>query len=319
MFNQNKVSNNLRVAILGASGIGLTHAHIFQTLGAKIESISCSSQNSAKKIKELLSTRYGINTNAYFDVNAALDNALDAVSICTPPEYHYEHILAAFDKGLSVFCEKPLFWDNTCTMKTVQTRIEVLQSYPNCKLFVNTSNTVLLKAIGDNLPLKESVNKFSFIFHTNGSNEFENIAIDLLPHGLSILLYYFGTHKIESFNWKTSKSNFSCNFKYGHSHVKFDFVENPKVKKYLALNINGRLFERIQEGYGSDYKVYMQDVSAGNNFYFDDPFIVYIKRFIEYCQNDGDIEIDYFEEATTNLKLMAFCMEKIIQKKKYHH
>ena len=54
MFNQNKASNSLRVAILGASGIGLTHAHIFQSLGAQIKSISCSSQNSAKKVKELL-------------------------------------------------------------------------------------------------------------------------------------------------------------------------------------------------------------------------------------------------------------------------
>lgn len=35
------------------------------------------------------------------------DGSLDAVLITSPHELHYEHIIAAFERGLHVFCEKP--------------------------------------------------------------------------------------------------------------------------------------------------------------------------------------------------------------------
>jgi len=315
MFNQNKASNSLRVAIMGAGGIGLIHARVFQSLGAEIASISCSTQNTANQAKKYLATKYGIKTSAFSDINEALDNDINAVSICTPPEYHHEHIIAAFNRNLPVFCEKPLFWDTSSNLQNVQSRLQILRIHPHRQLFVNTSNTVLLQAIGNKLPLAESVNEFSFIFHTRGPNKYENIAVDLFPHGFSMLLNYFGRQEINSFVWETSQNNFNCDFNYGHYHVKFDFHENSKAKKRLSLKLNDNLFERIQEGSGNTYTVYMKDMLNGNHFYSDDPFKVYIDRFIKYCQDDKEKLEDDFKNASANLELMAYCLDKINQQK----
>ncbi len=50
---------------------------------------------------------YGVK--GYTDYAELLANeTLDAVCICTPDHFHRDMVLAAFEKGLDVFCEKPL-------------------------------------------------------------------------------------------------------------------------------------------------------------------------------------------------------------------
>ena len=41
----------------------------------------------------------------------------DIVSICTPPEYHLDHMKTVLDKGKAVFCEKLSFGINQSTIK----------------------------------------------------------------------------------------------------------------------------------------------------------------------------------------------------------
>jgi hypothetical protein len=312
---QNKSNTPLNIAILGANGIGRVHARIFHSLGIKIKAITCSSKNSASQAEKFLLDSYGIRTKAFSNINDAIAEPMDAVSICTPPHLHYEHILAAFNKRLPVFCEKPLFWDPSCNMQNVKSRLEILQNHPHRQLFVNTSNTVLLHAIGNQLPKPNSVNEFSFIFHTQGPFNYQNIAIDLLPHGFSILLKYFGEKKIKSFNAKATLNNFYCNFLYGHCKVKFDFQEKPNGIKRLAFGFNDDLFERRQEGIDITYKVYMQELKSGNRFYSDDPFKTYIEKFIKYCHKNKLERKDNFMEASKNLELVAYCLDRINQQK----
>ena len=130
---------------------------------------------------------------------------------------------------------------------------------------------------------------------------YEDIAVDLFPHGFSILLNYFGRQEINSFVWETSQHNFNCDFNYGHCHVQFDFHENSTAKKRLSLKLNDNLFERFQEGSGNTYTVYMKDMINGNHFYYDDPFKIYIKRFIKYCQIDKENKVDDYKITFANL------------------
>ena len=152
------------------------------------------------------------------------------------------------------------------------------------------------------------------MFYTQGSYNYEDIAIDLLPHGISVLLNYFGKKEIHSFNWDAMQNTFRCNFLYGHCNVKFDFKEKHDGNKQLSFKLNDDSFERIQEGSDKSYKVYMQEVKTGNRYYSDDPFKVYIEKFIQYCRRDK-IEIgDDFMDASINLELMANCLDKIKRK-----
>ena len=302
----------LKIAILGASGIGLVHARIFHSLGVKIEAITCSTLESASQAAKFLLDNYGIRTKAFSSIDDVTSVPVDAVSICTPPHLHYDYILAAFDRNLPVFCEKPIFWDSSCVAHNVRSRLNIIENHPHRQLFVNTSNTVLLEAIGSSLPNSNSVNDFSFLFHTQGRYNYEDIAIDLLPHGFSVLLYYFGEKNLHSFNWEITRNNFHCQFIYGHCNVKFDFQEHPDGNKRLSFGLNDNSFERIQVGSGESYKVYMQEGKTGKRFHTNDPFKVYIDRFIQYCHSDRVELEDGFLDASINLKLMTYCLNKYI-------
>jgi predicted dehydrogenase len=60
----------------------------------------------SEKVRAHLQTRYGIVTFA--SAEALLAETLDAVLIATPDAYHADLAIAALDRGLHVFCEKPL-------------------------------------------------------------------------------------------------------------------------------------------------------------------------------------------------------------------
>ena len=113
---------DLKVALLGASGIGKVHARIFHSLGAEIYGILGTSQQSVTKTADILMDDYGIKPKVFVTLQNILAEPIDAVCICTPPHLHFEQILESFNKGLPVFCEKPLFWDRNISLSQVYSR-----------------------------------------------------------------------------------------------------------------------------------------------------------------------------------------------------
>ena len=96
-MSQNKANAPLKIAILGANGIGRVHARIFHSLGAKIEAITCSTLKSVSQTAKFLLDNYGIRTKTFSSIDSAIAEPIDAISICTPPHLHYDYILAAYD------------------------------------------------------------------------------------------------------------------------------------------------------------------------------------------------------------------------------
>ena len=95
----------VRVGIIGAGGIAqvehvpnlLRLKHLFDIAGVYDPSAT---------VRGFIAELYGLPT---FDtLDALLAKPLDAVVIASPDPLHHEQILAAFGRGLHVFCEKPL-------------------------------------------------------------------------------------------------------------------------------------------------------------------------------------------------------------------
>ncbi|MDX8378084.1 MAG: Gfo/Idh/MocA family oxidoreductase [Mariprofundales bacterium] len=301
----------LRVAVLGGNGIGRVHVRIYHELGVDVVAVLCSTDQSAKLVAEGVFAALGIKVKAFSNIQDIFSESIDAVSICTSPAVHISHIMAAFDSNLPVFCEKPLFWSNNLTSDIVNQEIENLGNHVNRKLFVNTSNTVFLDSVYERLPNTKDVKKFSFQFYTNGLFHGKDIAIDLLPHGLSMLLHIFAEREISSFSWCSEYSCFNCSFLYGDCYVEFDFQENPEGEKKLCFALNEQKFQRLQEGRGESYKVFLQDEKTGEKIHSPDPFKVYISKFITYCTLNDEHIADEFHTAAINMKLMAQCLEII--------
>ncbi len=92
-----------RVGIIGAGGIGKTHARAWRANGVTPAAVADVNGEAASNLAE------HIDATAWDDPATMLAaGELDIVSICTPPATHPALVEAAIAAGLAVICEKPL-------------------------------------------------------------------------------------------------------------------------------------------------------------------------------------------------------------------
>jgi len=96
--------DKLKVGMIGCGGIAKVHARGLNTIGeVKMEAFADIVEDNAKAF----AAQYG--GRVYTDWNEMLDKEkLDIVYICLPPFAHEEEVMAAAEKGLHIFIEKPI-------------------------------------------------------------------------------------------------------------------------------------------------------------------------------------------------------------------
>jgi len=295
-----------RIAVLGARGIGQVHARVFKNFNADICAVLGSSHTTAKQAANQLNKSLGIISQPYSDFETLINEARPAaVSICTPPECHFSQILMAFDNRIPVFCEKPLIWGKDFAPETVEQKLSTIGKHPNRMLFVNTSNAAFMESVLEIIGRPAQVKCFSFKFFTQGSYIGKEIAIDLLPHGCSLLLKLLGVREITHLSENIQDHFYGCKFKYGNSDVDFEFREHPEGPKHFTFTIDHREFTRVQKGQGNNYRVFLIDSFTEQEIEIQDPFKIYISKFLACLNNDADMQKDEFAEGAANLRLMT--------------
>ncbi|MFT7031979.1 MAG: myo-inositol 2-dehydrogenase/D-chiro-inositol 1-dehydrogenase [Cyclobacteriaceae bacterium] len=98
--------NKIRIGVIGLGRLGFKHAENIEHIvrGADLSAVCSISE------EELVLARNELAiTNCYTDYGEMLEKAkLDAVAIVSSSNMHCEHTLQALEKGLHVFCEKPI-------------------------------------------------------------------------------------------------------------------------------------------------------------------------------------------------------------------
>jgi len=248
-----------RLIIVGRGKIAQIHKHIFERQGVEVCAMVGSDGDLEAAIK---GTRPNIS------------------SICSSNESHFMNLRTLMDNELPIFCEKPLFWDESCNKELLKKVLEQQVVHYHKSIMLNVSNITFLDAI----PLwrKLRVKSFELIFHTNGKARRRNIAIDLLSHGLAFLIELKNVYgNIENLNEIITKNSYSCVFDYAGCHTIFRFKEDSEIPKALIFKINRKQYIRSQQGTPDTYKVFI------NQMKMHDPFEVFIKRFLR-----GDSNID---------------------------
>jgi scyllo-inositol 2-dehydrogenase (NADP+) len=98
----------IKVGVVGLGKMGLSH-HALLHAHPEVEAIAC---DSSKFVLGVLEKNTGVT--AYSDYERMLAEAdLDAVVIATPSSAHTPMVRAALERGLHVFCEKPLTLSST--------------------------------------------------------------------------------------------------------------------------------------------------------------------------------------------------------------
>jgi predicted dehydrogenase len=93
----------VRIGLVGAGAIAHRHLDVLERRGVLVVAVADPDAGRASAAAE----RVGATT--YADWGAMLDaGSLDAIFVCAPPEVHAPPAIAAFERGLAVYLEKPL-------------------------------------------------------------------------------------------------------------------------------------------------------------------------------------------------------------------
>ena len=95
----------IKVGVIGAGGVAQVE-HIPNLLKLKRQFEILGVYDPSAKVREFIGQEFGLA--AFHDLDRLLSRPLDAVVIASPDALHREQMLAAFARGLHVYCEKPL-------------------------------------------------------------------------------------------------------------------------------------------------------------------------------------------------------------------
>ena len=133
----------------------------------------------------------------------------------------------------------------TCDFETfdqLREKITKMQEHLTNKVSINNASSWYIKCARQNQFFEEEIDSFRFSFYTHGGFQQKDIAVDLLPHGFSILTELLGYGEIENFVSNVQVKSFQCDFSFKGCGVSFDFIEDPEVEKKFEFEKNVFLY-----------------------------------------------------------------------------
>ncbi|MFT5284552.1 MAG: putative dehydrogenase [Planctomycetota bacterium] len=298
----------LRIALLGATGIGRFHVREFSKTGAEIVAILGSSAESAATTAAKLAPFLAPNAaipSALCSLDEVYARDLDAIAIATPDELHYEATLRALLGGQFVFCEKPLFWQDGLSSSQARPMLaELAMAGARERLCVNTSNASFITALRARDQVPRNPFSFRFSLQTNGKDEGLGIGVDLLPHAFSLLYEWAATEDLSlirltnlQVNWTQHRFETRFTFHYQEDpstaiECHFLFEVHPNAKKRMVFMLNDVEFERIQRtNAAGGYFVSLKGPDGEHSV--EDPFSCFINGFVSAIASNSAMPVDF--------------------------
>ena len=287
------MATSAKVAVLGASGIGKFHARDLQANGCEVVAILGSSPQTAEATAEKLK-EFNVNAKPFHHLPALLQQDLDAVSVCTPPEEHSAMVEKCLEANLHVMCEKPFVFDADVNAPRAQALVDLAKKKGKV-LAVNTQWPSILPQ----LPIPSPLTSFSMYMEPCGKDARTHI-LEALPHMNSVLLKLLPAGKTENLTVEVGQlTTIAVDWAYpgGPCKVKFELV--GKEERPRAFKVTFNEDEYVRE-LGENYEQSL--VCKGESFPIKDPLTESIKRFVEAL--DGGQPLVSTEEIVQNVSLM---------------
>lgn len=285
--------------LIGMIGFGLiskVHTKILFQKKNYVDVVLVKTEKSINDVKFFFNNEFSYIPKITSNYDQFFKEKIKFLFLCSPPQTHFFYLIKALDRGISVFCEKPLFWENQISYEEIEKRILKIKNHKRLSFLVNTSNSLFADEILKFNKIKK-IKFFKFIFHTNGSNKFSDIGVDLLPHGLSILIRVLGYGKISNLERNISEFLVKYKFLYDSAEIEFEFMQGDKIEKRMTIHLNDLVYKRVQTGFGSSYKVHFITEGGEKIENIEDPFHTYVDFFLDGFRQH---KIDLF-----NLELMC--------------
>jgi predicted dehydrogenase len=284
----------VKVAVIGASGIGKQHAKWFHVEGCDVVGYVGRTDESVRATEALLKNLFDFRGRGYTDVEAMLRaEKPDIVVVATPPANHCEHAVAALKRGAHVLCEKPMVWDKSKSVDEILADGKAILATAEKNQRLLGLNTQYVAAIPDFEKLKAAVTgaitagaprSFYFEMESKGSGgrrEYDDIWIDMGPHPLSLMMAWLPGGRLQ-------EEDARCEIARKESRLTFNYLSaagEPCAVTIICRNIaEGTPIRRFGvDGFIVDY--------AGRNN-ADGVFRAYLRR------GEREIECEDFMQCS---------------------
>ena len=319
--------NSLRVAVLGASGIGKNHARWLHHHGCEVVAFLGTSTLGLAVTTAKLSQEFPFEGRGYTDLSELLAwEKPDAVVVSTPPELHQAQVKAALEAGAHVLCEKPLVDDPTLNHDTLRAQAQELVQLARERERVFAVQTQYAALVPDLLQLcglneAREVHSFEMEMDTRNPNAVRShvpcapgrpLWIDLAPHPISALLALGGqdaTLEAESAISRLTQNEGEATFVVRRSegatlnaHVRVALKAEGSLARRVALN--GRSVQVAgRANAAGQYRIFLTD-DAGQEHERADLVDATIGAFVRACHSESQP----FADGAAGARNLDWCL-----------
>jgi hypothetical protein len=296
----------IKVGILGASGIGKFHTREFLNAGCDVVAILGSSEESSARTGEMLKSEYGVEVRPYSDLDLLLEKEkLDAVSICTPPSFHYSQTKKCLESDLHVLCEKPFVLNSKNLGFEKANELCDLANRNGKILSVNTQWPSVLESVGKYVSL-DDVGSFSMLMEPGFKGV--NLLTEAAPHMNSMLIKLLGKGEINNLKYEELNNErvllwFDYINRDNRCEVKYDIRFKEDRPREVVFSINENEFRRK---IGENYKQSL--IYDRIEFDIDEPLEVSVSKFV--CALNGGKCLVNKEEILENMKMQDLIIKE---------
>lgn len=298
----------MRAIVIGASGFGLVHVRELLACDVTVAGIVGSTVASAQRTAQNILSEYGVEVEAFSNIDEALALSPDIVTICSPTNMHLDHLKTLVPTGVAIFCEKPLFWNDKITPEYLDQKFDILNRHQPF-IGINFSNLYYVRQAIAMMPELASATQFDFTFHTNGPHSHDLIGVDLLPHAIACLNEISPDGKVHNLKKSISRTSFKAEFKFSNTiSCRFDLSENKDGPKQFKFSLDDQEFVRTSQIINGKYEASLQHSNSDTSARLIDPSTSIFQDFV-HCARHGKKFHPDLAAAERNLRTMAHLLE----------
>ena len=312
------MSDRLKVAVIGASGIGQHHARWHHLSGSQVVAFVGTSEESCAKTRSQLQAYFGFDGRAYTDVAQMLAaEQPDVVDVSSPFNLHRDHAIMALESGCHVVCEKPLCWDvdrdlddilsdGQAVIRAAEQAGKSLVMSAQYPAGISVYRDFYTRVRGTWGAI-ESLEMEMEVKGRGGPKAREDIWIDVASHPLSLVLGFLPGGEID---WATAscaigerenRARFEVVTPGGRCDVRFvlrDVDEGVPVRQF---GVNGFLVN--WEGFADEEGIYRARLVHGDEAVVCDDFMhILIDEFGKHVRGEGGRVVVSGADALVNLQ-----------------
>ena len=294
----------LRVAVIGASGIGQHHARWYDLAGCEVVAIAGTTKDSCERTRARLASYFGFRGRTYQDVEAMLrEETPDIVAVTSPYPMHRAHALAALDAGAHVLCEKPFCWDKdkgldeilsdgravVAKAKDAGRLLGVSAQYPagipHYRAFYEQ-----VRGAWDTLT---RITMEMEVKGRRGPKRYEEIWADVAPHALSLVIGFLPGGRMDTttavceIDERENRARFDYVGRCGRCHVNLVMRDIDEGVPARRFGVNGFMVD--WEGYVDEDGVFRARLVHGSESLQCDDFLHILVQAFVSCVRGSDV------------------------------